>query len=146
MKNVTKISDFSASDKSQCALQNQTTLKKSDKKGVICQQVTNLSALRATDNRNKITKSDSHISTFVRFTKSDPHISTLTKSYKKEVICQRVTNLSNRGLISEDRSSKATLLFTIPRSCLSRMQRIYLRKFQILIIAAPHRFFPESVH
>ena len=61
--------------------------------------------------------------------KSDSHIPTFGKSDKKEVICQRVTNLSNRGLISEDRSSKATLLFTIPRSCLSRMQRIYLRKF-----------------
>ena len=40
-----------------------------------------------------------------------------------------LTNLRNRGLISEDRSSKATLLFTIPRSCLSRLHRIYLRRF-----------------
>ena len=49
---------------------------------------------------------------------------------KKEMdLSQSVTNLSNRGLISEDRSTKATLLFTIPRSCLSRLHRIYLRKF-----------------
>ena len=41
----------------------------------------------------------------------------------------QMTNLRNRGLISEDRSSKATLLFTIPRSCLSRLHRIYLRRF-----------------
>ena len=40
-----------------------------------------------------------------------------------------LTNLRNRGLISEDRSTKATLLFTIPRSCLSRLHRIYLRRF-----------------
>ena len=33
---------------------------------------------------------------------------------------------TNRGLISEDRSTEATLLFTIPRSCLSRLHRIYL--------------------
>ena len=33
---------------------------------------------------------------------------------------------TNRGLISEDRSTGATLLFTIPRSCLSRLHRIYL--------------------
>ena len=32
----------------------------------------------------------------------------------------------NKGLISEDRSTEATLLFTIPRSCLSRLHRIYL--------------------
>ena len=50
------------------------------------------------------------------------------------------------GLISEDRSTKATLLFTIPRSCLSRLHRIYLWKFQILIVAAPQRFFSASVH
>ena len=34
----------------------------------------------------------------------------------KKMTCHKVTNLSNRGLISEDRSTKATLLFTIPRS------------------------------
>ena len=33
---------------------------------------------------------------------------------------------TNRGLISEDRNTKVTLLFTIPRSCLSRLHRIYL--------------------
>lgn len=48
--------------------------------------------------------------------------------YKKRT-CHKVTNLSNRGLISEDRSTKATLLFTIPRSCLSRLHRISLWKF-----------------
>ena len=31
----------------------------------------------------------------------------------------------NKGLISEDRSNKATLLLTIPCSLLSRLQRIY---------------------
>ena len=45
---------------------------------------------------------------------------------QKKVIRHAVTNLSNRGLISEDRSTKATQLFTIPRSCLSRLHRIYL--------------------
>ena len=35
---------------------------------------------------------------------------------KKKMTCHKVTNLSNRGLISEDRSTKATLPFTIPRS------------------------------
>ena len=36
------------------------------------------------------------------------------------------TNRKNKGLISADRSNKATLLLTIPRSVLSRLQRIYL--------------------
>ena len=38
----------------------------------------------------------------------------------------RATNLSNKGLISVDRNNKATLLLTIPRSDLSRLQRICL--------------------
>lgn len=45
---------------------------------------------------------------------------------KKRLVTLCVTNRLNRGLISEDRSTKATLLFTIPRSCLSRLHRIYL--------------------
>ena len=57
------------------------------------------------------------------------HIENIRNFDKKEGICPQGTNLSNRGLISEDRSSKATLLFTIPRSCLSRLHRIYLWKF-----------------
>ena len=36
--------------------------------------------------------------------------------------CHKVTNLSNRGLISEDCSTKATLLSTIPRSLLEGEQ------------------------
>ena len=36
---------------------------------------------------------------------------------------------TNRGLISENRSTEATLVLTIPRSCLSRLHRIYLWKF-----------------
>ena len=36
----------------------------------------------------------------------------------------RRTNLQNKGLISADRSNKATLLLTIPRCLLSRLQRI----------------------
>ena len=65
---------------------------------------------------------------------------TLKKEKKRHVVQQRVTLLrykkendlsqsdksTNRGLISEDRSTQATLLFTIPRSCLSRLHRIYL--------------------
>ena len=51
------------------------------------------------------------------------------KFFVKKNLPQKVTNLSNKGLISEDRSTKATLLFTIPRSCLSRLHRIYLRKY-----------------
>lgn len=35
----------------------------------------------------------------------------------------------NKGLISVDRSNKATLQLTIPRSYLSRMQRIYRFKY-----------------
>ena len=36
------------------------------------------------------------------------------KSLFKKMTCHKVTNPSNRRLISEDRSTKATLLFTIP--------------------------------
>ena len=43
-------------------------------------------------------------------------IQTEPLSLFKKMACQKVTNLSNRGLISEDRSTKATLVFTIPRS------------------------------
>ena len=32
------------------------------------------------------------------------------------MICHKVANMSNRGLISEDGSTKATQLFAIPRS------------------------------
>ena len=35
----------------------------------------------------------------------------------------------NKGLISEDRSNKATLLLTIPCSLLSRLQRIYRSQY-----------------
>ena len=65
---------------------------------------------------------------------------------KKNNLSLHVTNQSNRGLISENRSSKATLIRTIPRSCLSRLHRIYLKKFQILIELAPHWFFSNSGH
>ena len=37
------------------------------------------------------------------------------KSLFRKVTCQKVTNLWNRGLISDDRSTKAILHFTIPR-------------------------------
>ncbi len=51
----------------------------------------------------------------------------LKKMYKKGT-CHGCDKSTNRGLISEDRSTEATLLFTIPRSCLSRLQKIYLWK------------------
>ena len=35
----------------------------------------------------------------------------------------------NKGLISEDRGNKATLLLTIPCSLLSRLQRIYRSQY-----------------
>ena len=42
-------------------------------------------------------------------------------------VCEDTHHRSyNQGLISADRSNKATLLLTIPRSELSRLQRIYL--------------------
>ena len=50
-------------------------------------------------------------------------------------MCKTVQHIShtnkslNKGLISTDRSNQATLLFTIPRSSLSRLQRIYLLKY-----------------
>ena len=50
------------------------------------------------------------------------------KSRKKNDLCQWHKS-TNGGLISEDRSTEATLLFTIPRSGLSRLQRIYLWKY-----------------
>lgn len=46
--------------------------------------------------------------------------------HKKENDLSLGDKSTNRGLISEDRSTEATLLFTIPRSCLSRLHRIYL--------------------
>ena len=39
----------------------------------------------------------------------------------------------NKGLISEDRSNKTTLLLTIPCSLLSRLQRIYRKQYLIEI-------------
>ena len=47
-------------------------------------------------------------------------------SIKKRNDLSQSDKSTNRGLISEDRSTEATLLFTIPRSCLSRLHRIYL--------------------
>ena len=38
------------------------------------------------------------------------------QNFKKKMICHKVANMSNRGLISEDGSTKATQLFAIPRS------------------------------
>ena len=53
-----------------------------------------------------------------------PYASTREKHTKKDLSqCDKSTN---RGLISEDRSTEATLLFTIPRSCLSCLHMIYL--------------------
>ena len=46
--------------------------------------------------------------------------------FKKKNDLPQCDKSTNRGLISEDRSTEATLLFTIPRSCLSRLHRIYL--------------------
>ena len=48
------------------------------------------------------------------------------KKVRKENDLSQCDKSTNRGLISEDRSTEATLLFTIPRSCLSRLHRIYL--------------------
>ena len=48
------------------------------------------------------------------------------ESVKKRNDLSQCDKSTNRGLISEDRSTEATLLFTIPRSCLSRLHRIYL--------------------
>ena len=45
----------------------------------------------------------------------------------------------NEGLISADRSSKSTLLLTIPRSILSRLQRIYHKGSSSLIAGADRR-------
>ena len=53
------------------------------------------------------------------------HIRPLDKHIKRNDLSQSDKS-TNRGLISEDRSTEATLLFTIPRSCLSRLHRIYL--------------------
>ena len=50
----------------------------------------------------------------------------LEEKKKKENDLSHCDKSTNRGLISEDRSTGATLLFTIPRSCLSRLHRIYL--------------------
>ena len=62
-----------------------------------------------------------------RSTQVEQHRSGIEKKRKRLVtVCDKSTN---RGLISEDHSTEATLLFTIPRSCLSRLHRIYLRKF-----------------
>ena len=41
----------------------------------------------------------------------------------------------NQGLISADRSNKATLLLTIPRCLLSRLQRISCAQFSKLLFA-----------
>ena len=41
----------------------------------------------------------------------------------------RKTNLQNKGLISADRGTKATLMLTILRSYLSRLQRICLLRY-----------------
>ena len=48
------------------------------------------------------------------------------ETHKKRNDLSQSDKSTNRGLISEDRSTEATLLFTIPRSCLSRLHRIYL--------------------
>ena len=53
----------------------------------------------------------------------------LKKKSKKRNDLSQCDKSTNRGLISEDRSTEATLLFTIPRSCLSRLHRIYLWKY-----------------
>ena len=53
------------------------------------------------------------------------HMRSRTETVKKNDLSLSDKS-TNRGLISEDRSTEATLLFTIPRSCLSRLHRIYL--------------------
>lgn len=62
--------------------------------------------------------------------KARPNIHEVTwRLRKKRNDLSQSDKSTNRGLISEDRSTEATLLFTIPRSCLSRLHRIYLWKF-----------------
>ena len=59
--------------------------------------------------------------------KARPNIHEVTwRLRKKRNDLSQSDKSTNRGLISEDRSTEATLLFTIPRSCLSRLHRIYL--------------------
>ena len=50
----------------------------------------------------------------------------LQNCLKKENDLSLSDKSTNRGLISENRSTEATLVLTIPRSCLSRLHRIYL--------------------
>ena len=47
-----------------------------------------------------------------------------SKKKEKQRKGSRKTNLKNKGLISTDRGTEATLMRTIPRSMLSRIQRI----------------------
>ena len=54
------------------------------------------------------------------------HMLCIFEKHKKRNDLSQSDKSTNRGLISEDRSTEATLLFTIPRSCLSRLHRIYL--------------------
>ena len=51
---------------------------------------------------------------------------TITEKIALKKIDLSFDKSTNGGLISEDRSTEATLLFTIPRSGLSRLHRIYL--------------------
>ena len=60
-------------------------------------------------------------------------------------ICWK-TNLQNKGLISVDRGTKATLVRTIPRSYLSRIQRIcQSRYFKLFSSIACPRFSARAV-
>ena len=54
---------------------------------------------------------------------------TITEKIALKKIDLSFDKSTNGGLISEDRSTEATLLFTIPRSGLSRLHRIYLWKY-----------------
>ena len=54
------------------------------------------------------------------------------------------TNLWNKGLISEDRSNKATLPLTAPRAHSSRLQRIHPRPYLNFNASTNNKTFPPS--
>ena len=78
------------------------------------------------------------------------NISVYMNMYMYNICCiYHWTNLLNKGLISADRNSKATLPLTVPRSSsLSRLQRIYFPKYLKLwsgpVSYAAHKSHPRK--
>ena len=66
----------------------------------------------------------------------DHHHTKFGERVKRRVVADHTHHRSyNQGLISADRSNKATLLLTIPRCLLSRLQRISRAQFSKLLFA-----------